>query len=271
MADEIVPPFSARYGEARTQTDDDFPRTARMGLLHLVNRLNDRGYIGWSASELEVRRIARVPPGEGLLHDLLFKIRWDKALDFCERLYNHLARDVFYEDTVHALKTDVQEYIAAELQLLFLEENLAFEFSNGVVNRRGRRNTQQQVARAQLVLGDPKLSAALEHFNKALNFFRDVSKPDYENSVKDAVCAVEATARVLFPSGGSTLGDVVKSITGSDAGQLPRALAQTFHGLYGFRRTGRRAWRCNRRCGNEGNRGIRIGRSSFSNRSASGS
>jgi hypothetical protein len=56
--------------------------------------------------------------------------------------------------------------------------------------------------------------------------------------VKEAVCAVEATARVLFPSGGATLGDVVKSITGSGLGQLPKPIAQSFHGLYGFRSGG---------------------------------
>jgi hypothetical protein len=56
--------------------------------------------------------------------------------------------------------------------------------------------------------------------------------------VKEAVCAVEAVARVLFPSGGSTLGDVVKSITGSEFGQLPKTIANTFNGLYGFRNAG---------------------------------
>jgi hypothetical protein len=82
------------------------------------------------------------------------------------------------------------------------------------------------------------LSSALAHFNKALRYFRNVSQPDPENVVKEAVCAVEATARALFPSGGSTLGEVVKSITGSELGQLPKPIAQTFHGLYGFRSGG---------------------------------
>jgi hypothetical protein len=56
--------------------------------------------------------------------------------------------------------------------------------------------------------------------------------------VKEAVCATEATARALFPDGGSTLGEVVKSITGSEIGQLPKAIAKAFDGLYGFRNAG---------------------------------
>ena len=170
-------------------------------------------------------------------------LQWDKVFDFCERLYSHLAKDAYQrtgEDTWEriARKDAVQEYIAEELQRLFLEEHLALEFSGGLVRRRGRRNTAEQVGRAELVLGDPRLSAARTHYNKALGFFRNVSTPDYENVVKEAVCAVEATAKALFPSGGSTLGDILKSVTGSGVGQLPKQIANTFHGLYGFRSGG---------------------------------
>jgi len=192
----------------------------------------------------ELQRVARVRPGVYSWEELLLGLSWQKVFDFCERLYGYLAQDVEryngeteqYEIVIP--KSQVQEYITRELQTLFLEEHLVFEFSNGLVRRRGRRHTTEQVARAELVLGDPRLSAALVHYNKALKYFRNVSDPDYENTVKEAVCAVEATARVLFPSGGSTLGDVVKSITGSDVGQLPKSIANTFHGLYGFRNGG---------------------------------
>ena len=122
---------------------------------------------------------------------------------------------------------------------LFVEESLAFEFRDGHVERRGRAHTTTQVSKAQVVLGDPRLEAARGHFNKALKYFRSVSQPDPENAVKEAVCAVEATARALFPdSGGKTLGEITKTLTGNAAGQLPKSVAQTFHGLYGFRSGG---------------------------------
>ena len=245
MAEDLAPPFSARNRGAHARIDNDFPETARIGLLHLLGRLIDRGYVaGWPAIRSEMERIARVKPNSSSVDELIAELSWAKIFDFCERLYSHLAQDVTLYDQENGRwelvtpKMGVQEYIADELKLLFLEEHLAFEFSNGAVRRRGRRNTSDQVARAELVLGDPKLAAALMHFNKALGFFRNISQPDHENVVKESVCAVEATARALFPSGGATLGDVVKSITGSDVGQLPKPVAQTFHGLYGFRSGG---------------------------------
>jgi hypothetical protein len=251
MAEAIVPPFSARYRGPQAQINNDCPETARIGLLHLLRQLVDKDYVeDWKAIATELQRIARFKPGfeshlaYDLSEEILLMLDWGKVFDFCERLYNHLAQDAWrynHQTEDHDLiakKSDVQEYIAGELQRLFLEENLAFEFSKGLVRRRGRRNTADQVARAELVLGDPKLSLALGHFNKALNYFRNVSLPDYENVVKEAVCAVEATARALFPSGGSTLGEVVNSIAGSEPGQLPKSIANTFHGLYGFRNGG---------------------------------
>lgn len=244
MTDELVPPFSARNRGPQAQIADDFPDSARMGLVHLLIQLAEMKYVDNAAVSKELQRTARVNPDEYTWQNLLFSLTWQQAFNFCERLYSHLAQDVERynrgsdEYEVVTPKSQVQEYITRELQLLFLEENLAFEFSNGLVRRRGRRNTADQVERAGLVLGDPRLSAARRHFNKALKYFRNAFDPDYENTVKEAVCAVEATARVLFPSGGSTLGDVVKSITGSDAGQLPKPIANTFHGLYGFRNGG---------------------------------
>jgi hypothetical protein len=245
MAEAIVPPFSARNRGAQTQIDNDFPESARMGLLHILCGLVQQKYVqDWRSVVTELRRIHRVSPGYMDGYDwvevaqrLLLELAWDKVFDFCQRLHNHLAEERLINNELMP-RSAVQEYIANELQGLFLEENLAFEFSKGVVRRRGRRNTVDQINRAELVLGNPKLFSALGHFNKALKYFRNVSQPDYENVVKEAVCAVEATARELFPFGGSTLGEVFKSITGSESGQLPKTIANTFHGLYGFRNGG---------------------------------
>jgi len=246
MTDQF-PPFSARNRGAHARVDNDCPETARIGLLHLLGQLVDKRYVDdWKIIRSELERIARLRPGLNTIEidELLLGLPWEKVYDFCERLYSHLTTGVFRydretEDTVViTTKTEAQEYVAKELQRLFIEENLAFEFTNGLVRRRGRQHTTEQVVRAEQVLGDPRLLFALKHFNKALRYFRNVSQPDPENVVKEAVCAVEATARALFPDTGATLGDVVKKISGDEVGQLPKAIAKTFEGLYGFRSGG---------------------------------
>jgi hypothetical protein len=128
--------------------------------------------------------------------------------------------------------------IASELQQLFDEEKLAFDFSDGSVQRRGRRHTTEKVTRAQVVMGDYRLVAARKHYDKALQFFRH-SKPDFENTVKEAVCAVEAAGKALFPTAKTkTLGDLIKWLGNNGDIELPKSISLTFHGLYGFRGSG---------------------------------
>jgi hypothetical protein len=246
LAEKIVAPFSARNGGAHAQIDNECPQTTRIGLLHLVNRLVEIEYVdGWKSVFGELKRIARVRPDADTDFDqLLFELRWERVFDFCERLHGHLTQNVWTynrqleERELTTSRSEVQQYVADELQRLFLEEHLAFEFTDGLVRRRGRRNTAERITRAELVLGDARLSAARSHFVKALRYFRSVSQLDPENVVKESVCAVEAAARVLFPSAGSTLGDIIQSICGGEVGQLPKAIGKTFQGLYGFRSGG---------------------------------
>jgi hypothetical protein len=57
----------------------------------------------------------------------------------------------------------------------------------------------------------------------------DRSKPDYRNSIKEAISAVEATCRLVTGMEGATLGDALKKIP-----DLHPALQKSFLALYGF-------------------------------------
>jgi hypothetical protein len=204
----------------------------------------------------ELQRIARLPPIEyndsktnGIsqakadVEAVLAELSWDKAYDFCERLHNHLARDVGHtwndEFQLTKPKVEVQAFIAEEMQRLFEEEGLAFEFTDGLVRRRGRKHTVDVTTRAQVVLGDSRLAGARKHYDKALSFFRNPTKPDYENSVKEAVCAVEAAGKSLFPvANAATLGDFAKWLASTKDIRVPKALIQTITGIYAYRSGG---------------------------------
>ena len=250
-------PFSARNRGQHRQVDAGFPASARNGLLHLLYDLVEKEYVaGWSAIARELQRVGRLAPVEYNMSSVpsmwqakadaeaaLTSLDWQKAFDFCERLHHHLAREVGYHDNfdyhVTTPRTEVQAYIASELQRLFLEEGLAFEFANGVVRRRGRKHTVEVTTRAQVVLGDPRLTGARKHYDKALQFFRSPLKPDYENTVKEAVCTVEAAGRALFPSAkAATLGDLAKWMATTKEVSVPKALVQTISGIYAYRSGG---------------------------------
>lgn len=160
------PPFSARNRGAHRQIDGAFPPSARNGLLHLLFDLVEKEYVaGWSAVARELQRLARLSPAEysnshvaslkqakADAEAALAELSWDKTYDFCERLHNHLAHDVgrYWNDEfqLKTPKAEVQAFIADELQRLFAEEGLAFEFTAGLVRRRGRKHTVDVTTRA---------------------------------------------------------------------------------------------------------------------------
>jgi hypothetical protein len=257
MAGPQQAPFSARNRGQHRQIDADFPTSARNGLLHLLYDLVEKEYVGgWISIARELQRLGRLAPTEydqsavQRIHQArtdaeaaLANLAWQKVYDFCERLHYHLAREVGYHDNfeyhVITSKSDVQAYIGDELRRLFLEEGLAFEFSEGIVRRRGRKHTVDVTTRAQVVLGDPRLADARKHYEKALQFFRSLSKPDYENAVKESVCAVEAAGKSLFPaSRAATLGDLAKWLSTTKDVSVPKGLVQTITGIYAYRSGG---------------------------------
>lgn len=257
MVASLQPPFSARNKGIHRQIDSAFPLSARIGLLHLLLDLIDREFVAdWISVARELQRIGRLPPVEYVnskvaslnqarrdAEDALVGLTWDKTYDFCERLYSYVAREVGYhyndQYDVRTSKAEVQAFIHNELQRLFFEEELAFEFSDGIVRRRGRKHTVDATTRAQLVMGDARLANARRHYDKALQFFRNPAKPDYENSVKESVCAVEAAGKELFPAAkAATLGDLVKWFSSAKEVSVPKALAQTITGIYAYRSGG---------------------------------
>jgi len=257
MNDVSTAPFSSRVRGTHRQIDSDFPANARVGLLHLLAELIDKGYIdNWIPFAKELQRLGRLSPvqydSQATAHlkqarndaaNALEGLGWERCYDFCERLYSFLARDVGCHNNfgfeVETEKSDIQAFIGDELQRLFIEEQLAYDFAHGMVRRRGRKHTVDVATRAQFVLGDPRLVSARKHYDKALQFFRDPRKPDFENTVKEAVCAVEAAGKTLFPAAkASTLGELAKWLGTNKDRPIPKALAQTITGIYAYRSGG---------------------------------
>jgi hypothetical protein len=249
-------PFSARNRREKNWIEEDFPASARNGLLHVLNDAIEKDCLrGWSVAAKELKRIARVVPTEYSdssvesiknarfdVESQLNQIPWDRAYDFCERLYSHLTEDIsrgYNNEEILITKGQAQLFLSEEVQRLFEEEGLGYEFRDGLVQRRGKRHTINQTNTAEMALTDQRLGAARIHFSKALRYFHDRKKTDHENTVKEAVCAVEAAAKELFPDAkAKTLGDFIGWATNSERSLFPKTIGQTFSGLYGFRSSG---------------------------------
>ncbi len=70
------------------------------------------------------------------------------------------------------------------------------------------------------------------HLNAALEFFADRKSPDYRNSIKESISAVEAACRILTGNNNATLGDALKQLKAKVA--LHPALEKAFSSIYGY-------------------------------------
>ena len=74
-----------------------------------------------------------------------------------------------------------------------------------------------------------------EHIAKANSFLADRNKPDYENSIKESISAVEAICEILTNTRGSeaTLGNMLKKLERNGV-EIHGGLKSAFNTLYGY-------------------------------------
>lgn len=71
-----------------------------------------------------------------------------------------------------------------------------------------------------------------EHIRTAADHYSNREKPDYRNSIKESISAVEAAAKVLTGDPKATLGAALKQL--GESGDLHSALKKGFSNLYGW-------------------------------------
>lgn len=72
------------------------------------------------------------------------------------------------------------------------------------------------------------------HLRRALELFADRKNPDYRNSIKESISAVESICKLIAGSPKATLGEALKALENGNKVQLHGALKSSFVSLYGF-------------------------------------
>lgn len=86
-------------------------------------------------------------------------------------------------------------------------------------------------------IGTNLLSAYVKiHINKAFALYSDRKKPDYENSIKESISAVESLCCIITGATGSqaTLGSTLKKLEKDGGVVIHGAMKTAFEKLYGY-------------------------------------
>lgn len=105
------------------------------------------------------------------------------------------------------------------------EEVSAYRFINGKITPISNEIEMQEIENA---LKSPFKPIQI-HIRQALELFSDRKNPDYRNSIKESMSAVEAICRLIVKDGKATLGDALEKVNITHP-----ALKEGFKKIYGY-------------------------------------
>jgi hypothetical protein len=148
----------------------------------------------------------------GVIKKFFFTCQWHEVYDFLEELA---------KDKSDLLSTKTREWINGELET----HNSAYRF---VGEQIAEITSETEIGAIEEGLSDAE-APARAHLAAALRMLSDREAPDYRNSVKESISAVEAACRHVTGLSSATLADALKKVS-----DIHPAYSKAFSQLYGY-------------------------------------
>lgn len=157
------------------------------------------------------------------IKDFFFGCLWYEIYDFIEFTISNYPRD-HYENNfeVEALIHYCNEYLQKELS--------AYRLINSTITEITSKEEIESIEDSLKI--EDKFNPVKTHLNSALELFSKREKPDYRNSIKESICAVEALCSIITGNSKATLGQALNEI--EKKGELHPALKTAFSSIYGY-------------------------------------
>lgn len=141
-----------------------------------------------------------------------FNSEWYQILDFIE-----------FSSTYHKDFTEICNG--------FLKKELSgYRFVDGLIVEIVSEEEINEIEHA--IANSDKYQSVKDHLKTSLLLLSNKNNPDYRNSIKESISAVEALVKIITNSPGDTLGEALKII--ETRHQIPKSLRSAFSSLYGY-------------------------------------
>ena len=150
------------------------------------------------------------------LRNYFFNCKWHEVYDFLEFICNNYERPGFKSQFIEACNN------------LFEMEMSAYRFTGGVITPI---TGEQEIAEIENALNSEK-DPIREHLQRSLELFSDKKNPDYRNSIKESILAVESLVKTILKRDSATLGGLITEL--KKKFEIHSALEKAFSHLYGY-------------------------------------
>jgi len=154
------------------------------------------------------------------IREYFLNCNWYEVYDFIEFIANN------YPDEYNAVNAKFMDFCNHVLE----RELSAYRFVGGKITQVTSKEEISEIEEA-LEISKP-LKGANTHLKKALELLADRKSPDYRNSIKESISAIEAICNLITKEKKATLGQALKKIE-NKVGLHP-ALKNAFTSLYGY-------------------------------------
>lgn len=149
-----------------------------------------------------------------------FNCEWHEVYSFIEETLENYPRE-FKKN---------KEFFTKELNKCLEKENSAYRIINNEITPI---TSEQEIQSIEDTLKNTnQYSGVQQHLNQALKLMSDRQNPDYRNSIKESISAVESICKIVTNEDKATLGKALKII--EDKHGLHAALKGSLSQLYGY-------------------------------------
>ena len=152
---------------------------------------------------------------------------YDEVLTIVEYITNYFLQWQMSQHQKGVLYYDLIDY-KAEINELFQKEYVGYRFIDGEITPI---SDDIEVAEIEKSL-DIEFQGCKSHIKKALGFLSDRENPDYKNSIKESISAVESICCIIADKKNATLGEALKILESKC--NLKGQLKSAFEKLYAY-------------------------------------
>ena len=150
------------------------------------------------------------------IREYFFHSLWWEVYDFIEYVANNFPDEKLNKEFMEACNEVLEEELSA------------YRFVGGRITRI---TTEEEISEIEEALESP-VEGVRVHLTTALKLMSDRKSPDYRNSIKESISAVESLCKIIAKDEKATLGralDIIEKKIG-----LRKALKRAFDSLYGY-------------------------------------
>ena len=241
--------FSDRRGIKPLNTKmqlDELDKRTRIGIANLLREWYDDGKFAQYRSEFcerllkdiyfefvddQARNIIKYQNDDFIESYIYLPISansYDEVLTIVEYTTNYFIQwqKLQYRKGFHYC--DLIDY-KAEINELFQREYVGYRFIDGEITPI---SDDIEVAEIEKSL-DIEFQGCKSHIKKALGFLSDRENPDYKNSIKESISAVESICQIIAQNSKATLGEALKKLEEHGV-KIHEAMKKSFSSLYGY-------------------------------------